>query len=67
MIQQIKKFATVLNHFFLADGAKAPTTNSAISQANAADVTIHAYFGTSGSKHRDNIATEYARVAIASK
>ncbi|MEQ8972439.1 MAG: endonuclease/exonuclease/phosphatase family protein [Coleofasciculus sp. C1-SOL-03] len=37
--------------------------NRAISQAKAANVTIHTYLGKSKSKHRESIQSEYARVA----
>jgi len=37
--------------------------NLAIQKAQAAKVTVHTYFGTSKSKHRQSITTEYARVA----
>ena len=37
--------------------------NRAIATATAAGVTVHTYFGTSKSKHRDSIAKEYIRVA----
>lgn len=38
--------------------------NLAIQKAKASAVTVHTYFGTSKSKHRSGIATEYARVAV---
>ena len=37
--------------------------NLAIQKAKAAGVTIHNYFGTSKSKHREGIAAEYMRLA----
>ena len=35
----------------------------AIAKAQTAGVAVHTYFGTSKSKHRDGIASEYARMA----
>ncbi|WP_036478869.1 YncE family protein [Myxosarcina sp. GI1] len=37
--------------------------NIAIQKAQAEGVTVHTYFGTSKSKHRQGIASEYARLA----
>ncbi|MGB3402225.1 MAG: hypothetical protein WBA77_05995 [Microcoleaceae cyanobacterium] len=37
--------------------------NQAIEKAKAAGVKIHTYFGTSKSKHRDGISSEYQRLA----
>ncbi|MDY6784548.1 MAG: hypothetical protein SW833_18710 [Cyanobacteriota bacterium] len=60
--------------FYLGDealeGGGAKTTqedieaaNLAITGANNAGVAVHTYFGTSKSKHREGIASEYARLA----
>lgn len=38
--------------------------NIVIQKAQTAGVSIHTYFGTSKSKHRQGIASEYARIAI---
>lgn len=37
--------------------------NIVIQKAQTADISIHTYFGTSKSKHRQGIASEYARIA----
>ncbi|HEY9771576.1 MAG TPA: hypothetical protein V6C71_24295 [Coleofasciculaceae cyanobacterium] len=39
------------------------SANAAITKAQAAGVIVHTYFGTSKSKHRQGIASEYARLA----
>ncbi|MEM7590808.1 MAG: hypothetical protein AAF383_04705 [Cyanobacteria bacterium P01_A01_bin.83] len=39
------------------------SANIAIQKAQAAEVILHTYFGTSKSKHRQGIASEYARLA----
>ncbi|MBE9040310.1 hypothetical protein IQ235_05825 [Oscillatoriales cyanobacterium LEGE 11467] len=38
-------------------------TDVAIAKAQAADVAVHTYFGTSKSKHRQSLVSEYARMA----
>ena len=45
------------------DRADIDATNIAIQKAQASGVTVHTYFGTSKSKHRQGIASEYARLA----